>query len=406
MRIKSIWVNNFKSLVDFKIDLANFNCLIGLNGSGKSTFLQFMDFLAQLMTGGMSFRLPQRNWTKENIVTRFDKNKRRTIKFKVIFQKDHVEGFWEGDFLVDLLSDDQRRVDILYCVQEKFSWDDCSIEVTNDPKNVGTCVWNDRKDIPESRKVYEINFKYQGSIFSALADHEVLAKFGEVIEFFRNIRTFDLLSPNAMKKDSTASYGTIGNMGENIAHFLDGMDPEAHSRINEKIKRVYPRFHDFDVRDSTNFAGGKTLYITENYCIIENDRRGHLPYYFQAKEINDGLLRILAILGQLSSNDPFLLFDEIENGINPELVGFLLDQFTTTEKQIVVTTHNPLILNYLNDETAIPGIHFFYKTPEGFTQTRQFLAIPEMREKLDVMGPGEVMIDTNLTELASRLSQQ
>jgi len=53
MRIKSIEANNFKSLVDFRIELAGFNCLIGLNGSGKSTVLQFIDFVSQLVRGDM-----------------------------------------------------------------------------------------------------------------------------------------------------------------------------------------------------------------------------------------------------------------------------------------------------------------------------------------------------------------
>lgn len=47
--IKSIKIDNFKSLVDFKLDFAKFTCLVGLNGSGKSTVLQAMDFLSQLM---------------------------------------------------------------------------------------------------------------------------------------------------------------------------------------------------------------------------------------------------------------------------------------------------------------------------------------------------------------------
>jgi predicted ATPase len=47
MRITTIHVENFKSLVDFDLDMANCACLIGLNGSGKSTVLQVIDFLSQ-----------------------------------------------------------------------------------------------------------------------------------------------------------------------------------------------------------------------------------------------------------------------------------------------------------------------------------------------------------------------
>ena len=47
--ISRLEVENFKSLVNFEMDLPKFSCLIGLNGAGKSTVLQFIDFLSQLM---------------------------------------------------------------------------------------------------------------------------------------------------------------------------------------------------------------------------------------------------------------------------------------------------------------------------------------------------------------------
>ena len=42
MRIQFITANNFKSLIDFKLDLAKFTALIGLNGAGKSTQLKII----------------------------------------------------------------------------------------------------------------------------------------------------------------------------------------------------------------------------------------------------------------------------------------------------------------------------------------------------------------------------
>ena len=62
LTIKMIEVNNFKSLVDFKLRLAKFSCLIGLNGVGKSTVLQFVDFLSQLVRGEM------KEWLAEKMV--------------------------------------------------------------------------------------------------------------------------------------------------------------------------------------------------------------------------------------------------------------------------------------------------------------------------------------------------
>jgi len=42
----------------------------------------------------------------------------------------------------------------------------------------------------------------------------------------------------------------------------------------------------------------------------------------EARHVADGFLRLLAIFAQLSKRQNILLLDEIENGINPELIEF------------------------------------------------------------------------------------
>jgi predicted ATPase len=49
--VESVYVDNFKSLVDFDLDLAEFTCLVGFNGAGKSTILPVFDFIASLFQG-------------------------------------------------------------------------------------------------------------------------------------------------------------------------------------------------------------------------------------------------------------------------------------------------------------------------------------------------------------------
>jgi hypothetical protein len=64
-----------------------------------------------------------------------------------------------------------------------------------------------------------------------------------------------------------------------------------------------------------------------------------------------------------------------------------------------VTTHSPMILNYLEDEVAREGVIYLYRTREGRTQAVRFFAIPSIAEKLAVMGPGEAFADTDLPAL-------
>lgn len=49
--IRSISIDNFKSLRNFRLDLDKVTCLVGLNGAGKSTVLQALSFLTSAMLG-------------------------------------------------------------------------------------------------------------------------------------------------------------------------------------------------------------------------------------------------------------------------------------------------------------------------------------------------------------------
>ncbi|MDR1141275.1 MAG: AAA family ATPase, partial [Planctomycetaceae bacterium] len=342
MKIKSIYVNNFKSLVDFKIDLAKFNCLIGLNGSGKSTFLQFISFLSQLMKGNVEGWLQKRKWTKEDIVPHFDNKTNRTIQFEIQFQCDDQHGYWKCDY-----SADHSR-----SIYEKFTLGEVELEVFNQSEQSDKYTF-------KGNRTEKINFSYLGSIFSQLADKEITEVFKKVIRYFRSIHSFDLLSPYYLKQRSKSTSGSIGFAGEDLAPFLFDLNDELRSKVIGKIKTVYPEFNSFS--SSQLQDGTKQITITEQY------RDGNIQYAVPARIANDGIMRIIAIIAQLNAKTDFLLFDEIENGINQELVDFLLKQLVNAEQQIVVTTHSPLFMNYLNDELAKESVTYFYKTPEGYT---------------------------------------
>jgi len=80
-----------------------------------------------------------------------------------------------------------------------------------------------------------------------------------------------------------------------------------------------------------------------------------------------------------------------------------MDFLVGASPQIVVTTHSPMILNYIEDHIAIEGVVYLYKDKTGKTQAVRLFDIPSMREKLTVMGPGEVYEDTLLSHLEEEI---
>ncbi|MFZ4617220.1 MAG: AAA family ATPase [Rectinemataceae bacterium] len=125
-----------------------------------------------------------------------------------------------------------------------------------------------------------------------------------------------------------------------------------------------------------------------------------------ARHVNDGLLRLLAILAQTKTDHSALLFDEIENGINPELVEALVNMLLSSRKQIFVTTHSPMVLNYLADEEAKGSVIFMYRNHRGYSRAKRFFDVQEAGEKLALLGPGEVFIDTDLVRISEMLGEE
>lgn len=372
--IVSLKIKNFKSIVDLDINLEKFTCLVGLNGAGKSSLLQGLDFASHLMTGDIRSWLQRRNWDAQDLHSKLS-----TASNIVIFITVQLESekryIWKAAFNRQTLS----------CTREEIHDLQTEKIIFNSSKGRYSVNGADSS---------RIDFNFEGSLVSHLKKEILTKELIEIREKISSIRSFELLSPHLMRSTSRDSCTDIGAGGEKLASFLHNMKGEPRNTLTTLLKTFYPRVVDFKTIQKK--AGWKQLFVIEEF----NDRRIET----EAKHINDGLLRILAILAQANSSGSMILFDEIENGINPEVVETLVNLLQNSPQQILVTTHSPLILNYLSDETAENSVQFIYRGLEGGTKAKPLFSIKRIKEKLEYMGPGEVFVDTNLTALTDELA--
>lgn len=365
--IESISIKNFKSLAEFFLRFGKFNCLVGMNGAGKSSVLQAIDFIAQLMEGHISEWLEKREWTIQelNCKLRNESNISVAVAYRLL---DGQQLHWIGTF----------NRNEMQCSHEHL-------------------MVNGKEQLRVKGKAYRIAggtespivFTYQGSVLSQLRNENLPASVQEFRDAMRRIRSLELLAPNLMRKRARTSDTDIGSGGEKLTSFLHGIKGEQRSTLIGLLKAFYPSLIDFKV--SSQRAGWKKLNVVEQF--------GSQRLETEAHHINDGLLRVLAILAQTDSDRSLILLDEIENGMNPEIIERLVDVLVNASQQILVTTHSPMILNYLDDEVARQSVNFIYKNPKGETRARPFFDIPRINEKLSCMGPGEAFVDTDLTAL-------
>lgn len=381
--IKNLWLDNFKSLTDFSLPLGKFNCLIGLNGAGKSTVLQAIDFISQLMHGRLDTWLESRQWDKKDIKSKL--RNAQILSFKLELElANHGTLHWSGHVNLTTLRCTKEIVELA-----GGSGSEQLLKVEDGHYRVKR---SESGNLPESMPII---FEYQGSILSQFKDQLICPSLIELKRFISAIHSLDLLSPELLRTRTKTAQGSLGTGGKNLSAYLHEAGSEKKQHLASTLAKVYEHLQTIETKALR--SGWKELEVSEQFD-------GQLMTS-NARHLNDGMLRLMAILSNLTTAQQFLLFDEIENGINPELIQFLLQQLQSSTQQVVLTTHSPLILNYLETSVAKQGVVYLYKSANGATKAIPFFTIPSLAEKLTIMGPGEAFIDTHLFDLQKEIDE-
>lgn len=385
--IKNLSIKNFKSIEHIDIDFQMFNCIVGMNGTGKSTILQALDFISQLMIGRIDLWLENRGWKSSHLTNHNLEKRHRFVEIQLTTPCQNEKGnlVWSVKF-------DTKE---LRCIEEtvKLKRAQTSVLILEQNKDVLT-LCNPDTGILSSIKIL---WTYQGSILSSLSEME-LAEYQYLLYFKQMLQemivSLELLSPAILRKSSRPNTKRIGIGGERLAGFIHDLKPQQREAIKEQLVEFYPNI--INIETKSLVGGWKALMFQQQF--------GKHPIKTEAIHIHDGLLRILAILTQIQPHSPaILLLDEIENGINQEIVRPLVRKLATQSHiQVITTTHSPLILNYLTDDEAKGGILFSYKTPNGSMGIRRFFDVIDEPEMLQIAGAGEIYANTDLIKLAEK----
>lgn len=407
--ITRFYIDNFKSLVDFDLELAKFNCLIGLNGAGKSTVLQALDFVSSMISGDIIDWLERRRWHPNDLRSNLKKSPSPLIKVVVEIEINSINYQWTASFNIKELA----------CLEE-------TIKSKSDNK----VIFSNRKrhynfdSVPST----PITFEYTGSVLSQIKPDLMLAEVLIFKNYLTSLRSLDLLSPQTLRKPAQADptyqrnksrkthyplgfpilegkpvHGNnyrfdIGMEGEQLSIFIHQLNPEQRKQLVNQLQKYYPQV----VEVITRVSASKWV----SFSVVEKIQT--LPKEFkyietEAKHINDGMLRLIAILAQQFSSLETLLFDEVENGINSEVTENLVSALISSPKQIIVTTHSPMFLNYLDDAVAKESVTLLYKTLDGVTHATRFFKIPSVAKKLETLPPGAAMLDMYLQDVAKEV---
>ena len=338
--IDKIRIRNYKSIVDLTLELGRFNVIIGTNGCGKSNILEAIT----MASAASQNKLDNANLQYRNIRTT------------------------EPQFMVNAFEDSEIDPNGLDIIQ---------IDVKGDEKigdtNValiyagGSKEWVNLGDTSDLIKVK--------TVLDAMVKAGIKG-FDEYKESNFNIAQLEkerpdlykLLKETIIDKPSLASYITyrpieriMRNMEESLIYPL-GTHGEGLFQYLKEISgnnEYAPLFVSIDngLRILDWFDGVEVpedLLSKEYKLSISDKYLKESLHHFDQRSTNEGFLYLLLFITLFNSKDTpqFFAVDNIETSFNPGLCQKLSKYLSMTskemQKQVILTTHNPYILDGLD----------------------------------------------------------
>lgn len=390
MMIKSIYIDNFKALNGFHIAFHPLTVLIGANGSGKSTVLQAIDLVCSFAGMDIHTYLKDRQWAVPDIVSHLGNKKH--VTFRSLFELQVKGAAEEIEWEI-----------VLNPVKEKI--EPVSEKITSLTHNKTLLKMDssgfERYDWEKGRIEDFPPLALPVSLLTTIdikKDEKKFPSLTALKAFALGIDSFQLLSTEKMRRSSREQADSIGVGGEKLTGFIHGLEEAKREKLKTRLKKYLPFIEGIDTR-SKGENGWIELNIAEVFQGMDK------PVNVRSMHSSDGILRMIAIsaLAEIEKDTGVILLDEIEDGINPylaaNLVADLKEISEEKQRQVIVTTHSSVVLDYFPSGSVV----FLWRDIDGTAQNRDFFENEEMKASLKYMYPGEVWINMNEEEIVKKL---
>ncbi len=354
--IKEIKIENFKSIQSLNLELGRLNVFIGANGSGKSNILE------GIAIGSVT------------AARKLDTNILSSKGVRGLEIERLKSGFSDkesnGDIVVKFTNENQENITSVITIKKKNWQGHVHFDTKDDMPQLAGNVTN----------IYENHLKFEtyedSQAFKESRYIDDFLKIQEQILKDWAIWDFVIFAPeNSHLRNFKGEGQNLGVQGEGLFNHLVDLLKENEDKIR-KINEYLQLLDWFE-----GFEIPKDLMFTERRINIKDKFLEDGLQYIDQRSANEGFLYLLFYLTLLISEDTpkFFAIDNIDNAMNPklgrELIKTLahLSEKDEHDKQVILTTHNPAILDGLNLNDTDQRLFVVYRNAYGHTKvTRIF----------------------------------
>lgn len=373
MKIKSLYVDNFKSMNDFQMNFDDYVIIIGNNSVGKTTLLHVLDFLHYACVYDLDKYMEERGFKPSELLSQFSNKK--SITARITFDNNGIDINWEVTFSVS-------KNNIAISQEKVYTSERSFLEI----KSKFTEVYS---NIAKENKMFN-KLPLNSSYIKYFGEEKEYPILSAIRSFFVYSNFCDLLSPSDMRKPNRYESDDIGQKGAFLSGYIKNLNQEERNSLVKDIKKYFLPISNLKIVSS----GRGWFRLTVGETFDDNNIE------VSSSHISDGLLRLIAMfsLKYAKRSDDYkgglLVLDEIEDGINTENLEGLYNAFkelSMSGLQVVITTHSTVLLDYAEPSE----IWYAARRNNGFLEIVPIKHIKHLMTKLDNRYPGEAILSTN-----------
>jgi predicted ATPase len=385
MEIRHLRVEAFKSLYELEAQFDHVSVITGPNGAGKSNLVDALVFLSDAYRHNLEFAV-SRAGGYENIAHRRTRRAKRPVSFEieVFITADEI---FRGGLLhfgsrqrngrrgwpknVDLkirhsftfhASSQSLRADFELLDERLVVSDDhgniiVTIDIESVTRNVSVTTAEHplvqgealsaltRPFVDEDEPFsWEAWGRTPGSTQLGLTGWRFFNIAGVIVDHIANIRVFQLSPQLSRTSGVPTPNAELDRFGQNLpgaADHLKKASPKAWSEVREAMQYLVPGLEDIVIRP------------TEDRRLAVLFRESGVGRPWHSSEVSDGTIQAFALLVALY--DPrasMLVIEEPENAVHPWILRFLLQITLRADRQVLLTTHSPVVIDYVSAETV------------------------------------------------------
>ena len=364
MYISKIGARNFKSFDNLKVELGKFNVLVGSNASGKSNFVDLIKFIKNLTIYGLEDAFQMMGGIE--FVQNLEIGKQNPVE--VFFTLDEVDvkvNFFDTMININKV---KYNLGVKSGKKMKISKDEMNLYLSKGKNKFKLKLFKEKEKLKYevTGTDSEIKEKLENSV------EDVLKPFSKVFSKEPIIRSLIAVPPPPILAHSIGVYnfepkdmkcavriGGKAELEENGGNLPIILQKALSSKnMRDNILYLLKDFIPFVEKVNIEKFIDKSAFLS----LKEEFYRRSIP----ASLISEGTLNILAtIVALIYENKSIYVFEEPERNIHPTLIEKLVNMIKdfSRKKQIILTTHNPLIVKY----SGIDHILLVKRDKNGFS---------------------------------------